>query len=70
MTLAEWMAANSISDETLAAELSIDRSTVSRVRRAKLLPSSALIVSFVKRSGGAIDPRTFFEAPYVDGEAA
>lgn len=64
MMLAEWMEANEVSDEALAADLGIDRSTVSRVRRAKLLPSSTLIAQLVQRSGGAIDPRTFFRAPY------
>jgi len=64
MTLAEWMDAHGISDEQLAADLQIDRSTVSRVRRAKLLPSSPLIAALVRNSCGAIDPRTFFQPPY------
>ncbi len=63
MTLAEWMAANDVSDETLAAKLDIDRSTASRIRRSKLLPSSALIAKIAAFTGGEVQPNTFFGLP-------
>lgn len=63
MRLAEWMVANGISDEKLAAELDIDRSTVSRIRRDKLLPSSALMAKIIKLTDGAVQPNTFFGLP-------
>lgn len=61
MTLSEWMAAKDVSDETLAAELGIDRSTASRIRRGKLLPSSRLIAKIVDLTRGAVPYQTFFE---------
>jgi transcriptional regulator with XRE-family HTH domain len=63
MKLAEWMAAKGVSDEMLAAHLDIDRSTASRIRRDKLLPSSALIAKITKLTGGAVQPNTFFGLP-------
>ena len=70
MTLAEWMDRHGISDEQLAAELGIDRSTVSRVRRATYRPSASQIALFVKASGGKVDARTFFREPYPQPEIA
>jgi len=57
------MAANGVSDEKLAAELDIDRSTASRIRRDKLLPSSVLIARIAKLTDGAVQPNTFFGLP-------
>jgi transcriptional regulator with XRE-family HTH domain len=64
MTLAEWMEANGLTDETLAAALKIDRSTASRFRRAKMLPSSAAIAEIFRLSDGKVEPNSFFRAPY------
>lgn len=64
MTFAEWMAAEEVSDEAMAAALGVDRSTISRVRRGTMLPSSALIARLVQYSGNKIDPATFFAPPY------
>lgn len=66
MTLAEWMKASDVSDEALAEKLGWDRSTISRVRRGKLIPSHGLIAAVVKASNGEVDPATFFRPPYVD----
>lgn len=60
MTLSEWMAVNGVSDEMLAADLEIDRSTASRIRRGKLLPSSRLIARIVKLTGDAVPFESFF----------
>lgn len=57
------MTANSVSDEALAAALDIDRSTASRIRREKLLPSSVLIAKIADFTGGAVQPNTFFGIP-------
>lgn len=65
MTLAEWMAVAGLTDEGLAAALKIDRSTASRFRRAKMVPSSALIGEIFRLSGGQVEPNSFFRAPYL-----
>lgn len=71
MTLAEWMADKQVSDETLAAQLKVHRSTISRVRRAQHVPSGELIAALVDVSKGTIDPGTFIRARYsVAGDAA
>jgi transcriptional regulator with XRE-family HTH domain len=64
MTLAEWMATAGFADEDLAGALKIDRSTVSRFRRAKMLPSSALIAEIFRLSEGRVEPNSFFQDPY------
>lgn len=66
----EWMQEAGVSDDDLAADLGVDRTTISRARRAALLPSSKLISAMVRHSGGKIDPRTFFQAPYPQSERA
>ena len=63
MKLADWMTANQVSDESLGASLGIDRSTASRIRRERLLPSSALIARIVELTGGEVQPNTFFGLP-------
>jgi transcriptional regulator with XRE-family HTH domain len=63
MKLADWMAANDITDDRLAAQLDIDRSTASRFRRGKLLPSSAIIAKIAELTSGAVQPNSFFGLP-------
>lgn len=63
MTLAEWMAENGINDDQLAIALEIDRSTASRFRRGKLLPSSAIIAKIAEVTKGAVQPNSFFGIP-------
>lgn len=58
MTLSEWMTAKRLKDREVAVLLGIHRSTVSRVRRGKHLPSRALISAMVATSDGAIDAHT------------
>ena len=70
MTLAEWMEANEVSDEQLAETLGLDRSTVSRIRRAKWVPSSSTIAAIVKASGGKVEAGSFFRPPYLVAESA
>lgn len=66
--LADWMAENGIDDDALAAALTIDRSTASRIRRGKLLPSSSLIARIVHLTDGAVPASSFFAAPYPQPE--
>ena len=63
MTLAEWMASNDFTDDLLAERLDIDRSTASRFRRGKLLPSSAVIAKIAELTKGEVQPNTFFGLP-------
>jgi transcriptional regulator with XRE-family HTH domain len=63
MTLADWMAENGMDDEALAAALEIDRSTASRFRRGKLLPSSKAIERIASLTNGQVQPNTFFGLP-------
>ncbi len=66
MTLAEWMTKHGVKDRAMAERLGVDRSTVSRVRRAKQIPSSNLIAAIAEASGGAVQPNSFFQPPYVE----
>lgn len=71
MTLSEWMEANGISDEGLAEKLEIDRSTVSRFRRGKLMPSNDTMRRIIEVTSGSVQPNSFFGlAAAPQGEAA
>lgn len=61
--LADWMAANGMDDDALALALDIDRSTASRFRRGKLVPSRKSIDKIVTLTHGAVQPNTFFGLP-------
>lgn len=52
--LSEWMAATGITDDALAAAVKVDRTTISRVRRGKHLPSIALVRQLVAFSQGQL----------------
>lgn len=60
MTLGEWMEANGLSDEALAEKLSVDRSTASRFRRGKLMPSNDTMRRIIDVTGGVVQPNSFF----------
>lgn len=70
MTLAEWMAVKGMDDDALAAALEIDRSTASRFRRGKLIPSAKLIERIAGLTNGAVQPNTFFGLPPAEVAAA
>lgn len=61
MMLSEWMAANGFTDERLAAELGVVRSTASRIRRGKVIPSRKSIERIVEITAGQVQPNSFFD---------
>lgn len=61
MKLAEWMAANGVDDVALAEAIGITRSSASRIRREKWVPSSATISKIVALTNGQVEPNSFFE---------
>jgi len=68
--LSDWMAANGIDDDALAAALEIDRSTVSRFRRGKHRPSAKTIEKIAVLTNGAVQPNSFFGLPPAEMAAA
>jgi transcriptional regulator with XRE-family HTH domain len=60
MKLEQWMAKTETSDEVLAEMISLDRSSVSRIRRGKQLPSRATMEAISRVTGGAVTPNDFF----------
>ena len=70
MTLAEWMDANGVNDDDLAEMLQVDRSTASRYRRGKLIPSAGLLEKIIKITAGRVQPNSFFGLPAANGAAA
>lgn len=60
MTLAEWMARHGVDDDSLAEMLGVDRSTVSRIRRGKQIPSKDTMAAIVGVTGGDVEPNAFF----------
>ena len=69
MTLAQWMAANGVSDDQAAAQLGIDRSSVSRLRRGKHAPSWRLLPLIVAMTNGAVTAESFFGLPNGSSQA-
>lgn len=60
MQLDAWMAATGRSDESLAQEANVDRSTISRLRRHKSKPSPELAHLLVRLSQGAVTLNDLF----------
>jgi transcriptional regulator with XRE-family HTH domain len=60
-TLAQWMRENGISDQVLAAQLGVSRSTVSRLRRGVTKPSWDLIPALKQRTKGAVTSESFVD---------
>lgn len=52
--LGNWMVEAEITDETLATAVGVDRTTISRIRRGKQEPSSALIRKIVLFAEGGL----------------
>lgn len=51
MTLDEYMTSEGISDSDLAEQMSVARTTISKLRRRKVWPSFQFAVSLVKKTG-------------------
>jgi transcriptional regulator with XRE-family HTH domain len=60
MKLEEWMCEQNIDDDALATRLSVDRSTVSRLRRGKQRPSWDVLERIVITTAGAVKADDFF----------
>lgn len=54
MTLSKWMAERKLDDEQVAAMVSTDRTTISRLRRGKQRPSWELAARLDKATKGAV----------------
>jgi transcriptional regulator with XRE-family HTH domain len=61
MKLTIWMEQTSTSDDALAAQVGVDRSMISRVRRGKRLPSHQLMQAIAEATNGAVRPDDFFD---------
>lgn len=59
MTLQEWMDANGVTDDALAARVGVDRSTISRVRRGKIAPSLTLAGALNTITDGCVPMQSF-----------
>jgi transcriptional regulator with XRE-family HTH domain len=72
MHLSEYMTANGLSDETVAAAIGVSRVTVSRIRRRKVRPDWPTIAKLKEFSGGQMSADDFerIEATPEGEEAA
>ena len=59
MRLAEWMSMNGLNDDQLAEKVSVDRATISRIRREKHKPSWPLLVRLREVTSGAVTADDF-----------
>jgi DNA-binding XRE family transcriptional regulator len=59
MKLEEWMREQDVDDDGLAAQLGVDRTTVSRIRRGRQKPSWDLVGRIVTTTGGAVKADDF-----------
>ena len=64
------MTANGLSDEALAKRLGVNRSTISRVRRGKVMPSRVLIARLDELSVGVVDASALIAASIVQDATA
>lgn len=53
------MMAGEVSDEALASQLSVDRSTISRIRRGARMPSPEMMRKLHDATGGAVTANDF-----------
>lgn len=63
MRLSEFMAANAVSDEDLAAKAGCSRVTISRIRRGVAEPSLRLAARIKEITKGAVTPNDFLTEP-------
>ena len=54
MTLDEWLRDEGLDDMAAAVRLRRNRTTISRLRRGKLMPSLALAADIERESGGQV----------------
>lgn len=57
--LADWMAEHEMDDDALAARAATDRTTISRIRRGKQLPSLDLARRLAQATDNAVTPNDF-----------
>jgi hypothetical protein len=72
MTLTDFLTANHIKDGDFALLVDTDRSTISKVRRGKLVPSFHLLEKIASATGGAVMPNDFLsnQAAHAPEDAA
>jgi transcriptional regulator with XRE-family HTH domain len=63
MSLADWMTANGLDDETLAEKANVTRATISRLRRGKQKPGDQLAATLFSLTGGQVTPNDFYDLP-------
>lgn len=61
MKLSEWMSWKGLTDEQLAGTVSVDRVTISRIRRGTNRPSWELAARLKEISDGAVTADDFLE---------
>lgn len=62
MTLEKWMADNGYTDDTLAPKVESDRTTISKIRRGKRLPSFRLALRIYEFTGRKVKLEQLAEA--------
>lgn len=70
MHLSEYMTANGLSDEDVAAGIKRNRVTVSRIRRRVVRPDWGTIAEIRAFSGGAVTADDFEQLEVATGDAA
>lgn len=70
MTLSDYLAERRIDDAAFAATIEVDRSSVNRMRRGKLIPGSEVLRRIVDATSGAVTPNDFFDIPPILSDAA
>lgn len=56
MKLDQWMCETDTTDEALALLVGVDRSTISRIRRGRSLPSVRIMLALRKATDGKVMP--------------
>jgi transcriptional regulator with XRE-family HTH domain len=62
MRLEDWMTATKATDQALATKLGVDRSTISRIRRGKRVPSVEIMRAIHEATSGAVSANDFVHA--------
>jgi transcriptional regulator with XRE-family HTH domain len=63
MLLSDYMQKLGLSDDTLADDLDVSRSTISRLRRGVIFPSFVLALRIHDYTGGKVTPNDFLVTP-------
>jgi transcriptional regulator with XRE-family HTH domain len=61
MKLSTWMDREKLDDQTFAARVKVDRSTIYRIRQGTHKPSPALMEEIAKQTAGEVLPNDYFD---------